>query len=312
MRIIFNLVSKNTMSGGSQVLIQQMKFLKDSGFNVGVYFHTDLERSYWYDLLANEYQIVELEELGVNDVVVVSEEFVFIVDVFLIPQNIKYILINQGISTCFFSELNYNSVKYIYNNALAILVNSEHTSRGVQKIFDVPTNKIVHYRIGIDNQVFYPEEKENTICFLTAKNHVFSCFMNVYVPGRYPGWNLIAITALPRIETAAIFRKSKLFLSFGGPEGFGLPPLEAALCGCKVLGFDGYGGKEFFREPIFTTVNHMDHLDFIDKLDVVMNNINYRTNDDIEYLDYLRDFYNLEKSKSSIVSFFTKIKYSYF
>ena len=34
------------------------------------------------------------------------------------------------------------------------------------------------------------------------------------------------------------------FLSFGHPEGFGLPLAEAAACGCALIGYDGLGGRE--------------------------------------------------------------------
>ena len=42
-----------------------------------------------------------------------------------------------------------------------------------------------------------------------------------------------------------------MFLSFGHPEGFGLPAAEAMSCGCLVVGYDGLGGREFFR-PAFS------------------------------------------------------------
>lgn len=312
MRIIFNLSSRNVNSGGSQVLLEQMRFLKEGGFEVGVCYIGELERQIWQNNLGGIYQEFMFDNLGTDDLVIVSEEFAWVANILLIPKNIKYIVINQGISASFVSELDYNGHKYVYHRALAVMVNSEHSSNGVQKIFDIDQSKIVRYRIGINTQMYYPEEKENSMCFLTFKNHPFACFMNTYVRGKYPDWNVIAINYLPKAEAAAIFRKSKLLLTFGGPEGFGLPPLEAALCGCKVVGFDGYGGKEFFKEPIFTSVNHLDNLDFIDKIDTAITNVDIWTSDNIEYLDYLRSFYNLEKSKSGLISFYTQIKNNYF
>jgi len=312
MRIVFNLTSRNVNSGGSQILLEQMRFLKEAGFEVGVYYFTDLEYNIWNNNLGGYYQPLTLDQLGHNDLVVISEEFAFIAGDLLYPRNIKYIMFNQGISASFASEINYNDHKFVYHHALAVMVNSEHSSVGVEKIFDIPKTKIVRYRIGINQQVYYPEQKEKSICFLTFKNFKFASFMNAYIRGRYPDWNIIGIDNLTRTETAAIFRKSKLLMTFGGPEGFGLPPLESALCGCKVIGFDGYGGKEYFKEPIFTTVNLLDHLDFIDKIDTVIANVDHWTLDDVEYLDYLRSFYNLEKSKAGLLSFYTQIKNNYF
>ena len=36
-------------------------------------------------------------------------------------------------------------------------------------------------------------------------------------------------------------------LSFGHPEGFGLPLAEAAACGCALIGYTGLGGREIFE-----------------------------------------------------------------
>ena len=39
---------------------------------------------------------------------------------------------------------------------------------------------------------------------------------------------------------------STIFLSFGHPEGFGLPVAEALASQCAVVGYDGIGGRELF------------------------------------------------------------------
>ena len=49
-------------------------------------------------------------------------------------------------------------------------------------------------------------------------------------------------------------QKSKIFLSFSEFEGFGLPPVEAALCGNLVIGYTGESGKEYWDPPIFDEV----------------------------------------------------------
>ena len=37
------------------------------------------------------------------------------------------------------------------------------------------------------------------------------------------------------------------FLSFGHPEGFGLPLAEAGACGCALIGYSGLGGREIIK-----------------------------------------------------------------
>ena len=41
--------------------------------------------------------------------------------------------------------------------------------------------------------------------------------------------------------------KSKIFLSFSNLEGIGIPPIEAALAGNKVIGYTGGGGIEYWK-----------------------------------------------------------------
>lgn len=303
MRLIFNFMSLNTNSGGSYVILKQMEILKEAGFNVCVNYMTDLEYNGWNNIINGKYEIVDMRDINCDDIVVVSEEFIFYAYE-LMQNNIKYVIQNQGISGSLNSVISYNEHILVYQNAIGILVNSYETLSGVQKVFNVPKNKIFTYRMGIDDKIYYPDQKFNTVCFLTSKNFHLGFFFEKYIRGKYPNWNLIRIENSSKEDVAKIFRESKLFLSLPGHEGFGLPALEAAFSGCKVIGSHGYGGKEFFREPVLTSVNHMDYLDFIHKLDKVMEDIDVWRSEDIEYVNYLRNFYSMEKFKWSIINFF--------
>jgi hypothetical protein len=301
-------MSLSINSGGSYVILNQMETLKESGFNVCVNYMTELEENAWGNIINQKYEKVDFDNINYDDVLVVSEEFVFYAyELLQRSQNFKFVIQNQGISGSINSDIDYNKQKLTYNKAIAILTNSYETSLGVQKLFDVPQSKITTFRIGIDKQFYYPEKKSNSICFLGYKNRDLAIFFKRYLQGKYLNWNIIEINNKSKQETAEVFRRSKLFLNFPVYEGFGLPPLEAAFSGCKVIGSHGYGGKEFFKEPIFTTVNHMDYLDFMNKLDKVISDIDVWRNEDFEYVDYLRDFYSMKKFKSSIINFFGSI-----
>lgn len=315
MRIVFNLMNHfNPISGGLNVIISAMRHLKAANFHVCTYYYA-FEQQQSINLgLEKEFQRLEFHELNpADDVVVVAEEFIWVAHDFLIPNNIRYVIFNQGLFASLVSYNPYNDHKKTYQQSLAVLVNSLHTSKGVEKLFDVKQNNIFYYRIGIDTNLYYPEPKENLASCLLYKNGPFVRFVNHYFKDKYPNWNITMIDHLPREETAAIFRKSKLFLSFGGPEGFGLPPLEAAFCGCKIVGFHGEAGKEYFMEPVFTSVNFMDHLDFIDKLDYVMSTIDNDNNKQYnEYVNYLKYFYSKNNEMISIVNFFVYIRDTFF
>ena len=59
-------------------------------------------------------------------------------------------------------------------------------------------------------------------------------------------------------------KNSKIFLSFSNLEGFGLPPLEAAVMGNIVIGYTGQAGKEYWNIPIFKKIEQGDILSFVE------------------------------------------------
>ena len=67
---------------------------------------------------------------------------------------------------------------------------------------------------------------------------------------------------LMKIEVSKILNKSKIFLSFSELEGLGIPPIEAALAGNKVIGYTKSLGKEYWKKPIFTNVYNGDIKDY--------------------------------------------------
>ena len=60
-------------------------------------------------------------------------------------------------------------------------------------------------------------------------------------------WSLVDIQSRPHAEVIKLLQGCALFLSFGHPEGFGLPVAEAMACGCAVIGYSGLGGRELFQ-----------------------------------------------------------------
>jgi glycosyltransferase involved in cell wall biosynthesis len=137
-----------------------------------------------------------------------------------------------------------------------------HTRDNIIKLFELDSSKVHLYKIHID-EIFKPGIKTNTVSYMPRKNRAFGCFVINYLCGKYPEVEYVAIDNMNREQVAEVLGRSKIFLSFGGPEGFGMPPLEAALAGCKVIGFDGGGGEEFFNRPIFNKIPFYDHMELL-------------------------------------------------
>ena len=90
-------------------------------------------------------------------------------------------------------------------------------------------------------------------------------------------------------EIYNVLRKSKIFLSFSHMEGLGLPPLEAAKEGNKVIGYTGEGGKDYWKEPIFTEIPYGN-------LDLYVN----------EILNYIKKRSNYTKFKKQRIELYKK------
>ena len=73
---------------------------------------------------------------------------------------------------------------------------------------------------------------------------------------------------LTHAEVISVMRDSLIFLSFGHPEGFGLPVAEALASQCAVVGYDGIGGRELFNLSsnygLSEVVPYGDWLGFVD------------------------------------------------
>jgi len=59
------------------------------------------------------------------------------------------------------------------------------------------------------------------------------------------------IDGVSEAQSAELMRRASVFLSFSYREGLGLPPAEAMACGCLVVGFHGYGGRDFSEHALW-------------------------------------------------------------
>lgn len=152
-----------------------------------------------------------------------------------------------------------------YNNADLILAISDDTVECIKMAFPECSAKVhrVHYSVNSD-KFMASHDKENIICYMPRrmKNHsqLVTFYLNKMIP---PHWRIESIDGLDEDGVAAILGKSKIFLSFSELEGCPLPPVEAALSGCHVIGYTGEGAKEYWDEEIFTEIHAGDIKTFV-------------------------------------------------
>lgn len=170
-----------------------------------------------------------------------------------------------------------------------VLCVSEYDHEVLITCFGVAAEKVSIIRNAVETDLFKPVgEKRRQLCFMPRKNPRDSTLVMEILKERdwFRHWTAIAINDRPQQEVASLMRESLLFLSFGHPEGFGLPVAEAMACGCAVAGYSGLGGRELFRLGrhfhVATEVAYGDFVQFVRSV----QDLERRLQNDIDLLQH--------------------------
>jgi glycosyltransferase involved in cell wall biosynthesis len=124
-------------------------------------------------------------------------------------------------------------------------------------------------------------------------------------------FKLIPIENKTEQQVAEIMKDSLIFLSFSYQEGFSLPPMEAMMCGCLVIGYEGRGGREYFNSEFSYPIEGGDIISFVKTVEAVIScyNINHNAFDEKreKASEYIRKTYSPEKETEDIVQCWTQI-----
>ena len=209
-----------------------------------------------------------------TDFVILPEIWAHFANDFLVKRKIKYSIFVQG-----FYHMNsfYDHKKLFksYKKAEFIITTSKETYECLKFIFPDKKNKILKINLSFDQKKFrIPNKKNNLITFMPRKLidhfHILSLFLFEKLPKK---WKMESLSNLDEKKLFLKLCKSKIFLSFSYAEGFGMPPLEAAIAGNKVIGYTGGGGKEYWQKPIFEEIQSGDIKKFSEKILDAVNNL---------------------------------------
>jgi hypothetical protein len=254
---------------------------KTKGFRVS-WFENDTPVVYWKDTPASRLQakvkrrigsgVVEMrisgndaKTIGGDDILVIPEMYgPDVADAY--GRGIKKVILNQNVYLTF-KGYSWQKERLItpYNHpdVIATLVNSVDGEEYLRHVF--PDLPLYPFRLSIDPELFYYcGEKKKQICFSRIKNQpdALQVLSIVKFRGALKDFDVVPFINVPQSEVARICRESMIFLSFGYPEGFGLPAAEAMACGCVVVGFHGGGGKEFFKPEFSYPIEQGDIIGF--------------------------------------------------
>ena len=187
-------------------------------------------------------------------------------DLKLKQKKISYGIFIQG----FFhmnSTSNFKKLKAAYKNAKIILISSDYNIKCFKEMFPEFKNKVLRLNLSINSKKLRISKKTNTITYMPRKLPDHSQLLIFYLKNLLPrNWKIIPLENVSESNLIKVLSKSKFFLSFSNLEGLGIPPIEAALSGNKVIGYTGGGGIEYWKEPIFKKIENGDINKFGKKL----------------------------------------------
>lgn len=226
----------------------------------------------------------------------------------ILPEN-KKVIYNQGVYQTFFGydlDLNKRQTPYTDKNLIAVLVNSEDAKDYINLAF--PKLKVYRVKYGFDHHKFsYPRQKKKQITFMTRRLHadILQVINILKFRNALENWSILPIENMNEFEVAQSMQDSAIFLSFNINEGFGMPPAEAMACGCLVVGYPGFGGKEIFKKEFSYPVPDRDVQSFVKVLEELIiaysrDSVSFQEKS-IMASDFILKHYSLDKEKRTVL-----------
>ena len=203
----------------------------------------------------------------------------------------------------------YQTLRDSYKGAKFILSVSKNISNCVKLAFPNCKNKIFKSSFSIDNKkLSLKVKKTNTITYMPRKLPQHSELVLFFLKKHLPkNWKIKKIHNFNEKKVFYYLLRSKIFLSFTHFEGLGMPPIEAAIAGNKIIGYTGEGGKEIWNKPIFTEIPNGNILKFVD---IILKNLKIKSTNKKSTLQRkkLKNRFSIEYERKNIINMIRKIQ----
>lgn len=248
-------------SGGIRKVYRAVDVLNEAGLAAAVVHDKAGFKCEWFE---HDTRVVAARDVvvGEHDVIVVPE--IYWQTFHKLPAGVRQVVFNQNVYRTLDSlgsDGPAATAAYAQNPDLAavITVSAENADAMRYAFPDLPVIRMHH---SLDTTVHHPPAAlaPQRIAYMPRRraDEAGQVLELLRAHGALAGWELMAIDGRSERGVADALRESRIFLSFSHREGFGLPPCEALACGCHVVGFDGFAGREFFRPPYATAVENGD------------------------------------------------------
>ncbi|MDK1374004.1 MULTISPECIES: glycosyltransferase [unclassified Sinorhizobium] len=247
-------------SGGIRVIYRHVDMLNSAGMDAFVLHQRRGFRCTWFE---NRSRIAYVGDTMVlrGDILVIPEVCVDILD--RLPPGTEYVIFNQNVHLTWDAKTRFTAKHYAPGSGLkGVIAVSKHNQEALGYAFEHVDVRRVH--VGIDSGMFHPAEgpRTNRIAYMPRRmpGDAFKVLELLRGRGLLDGWDVVPLDRIPQSEVAMQLQTTKMFLAVSHQEGLGLPPAEAMACGNYVVGYHGFGGREFFRPDFSAPIEAGDLL----------------------------------------------------
>lgn len=259
-RIVYVSPDSNSPTGGIKVIYRHAQVMRELGFDAHVMHFAEGFRCDWF---ASEATVITLSQLRTTDIVVIPE----------IMTRFALQLHGLGIDYCMFVQNGYLvlptadfvTLKQCYENAMLVLSISDDTTGIILSLFPNLVGRCFRLHYSVDRSKFKCLAKQDIVTYMPRKLPLHASNVVPWLAQEFPHWTFQPLHGMPEAEVAAALGRSRIFLAFSDFEGCPVPPIEAALCGNVVIGYPGWGGREYWDEPNFRDVEFGNMRDFVRK-----------------------------------------------
>ena len=248
-RIIYGAPPSDTPAGGVKVIYQHSEYINSIGFDSAIWHPND--ENFQCTWFANQIKKIKLEELrSETDLIVLPE--IWASSHFAIFKQAGF-RVAIYVQNCYLTHVNlnpdnFNAIQEAYKSADLVLSISQDSTEYLKEILKVPEEKILLQRYSINQDLFKIDTKQKII---------------TYMPRKMADHSVRVVNALNNLLPSNEWKITPIFMAFSEFEGLPVPPVEAALCGNYVIGYDGQGGKEYWKHPNFERIEQGNIQSFV-------------------------------------------------
>ena len=244
-RILYMNHDNPNPSGGVQVIYNHVRHLVHNGFEAYVVHLRSGFSPAWFDAPVPTLYLDQQFSLRPDDLVIIPEDHAGFIELFSTTA-VRKVIFCQNHFYLYEGLKQHNTLHAA--GISGVMACSDIVADFIRTQMEMPYVQTVH---NIVSGKFAPAPyKKRQIAYMPRKrpleaNFIKNLCIRLLEPEYQVEW--ISVDGMSQDAVAQIFADSALFLSLSRLEGFGLPPLEAMASGCLVVGFTGFGGKEYAR-----------------------------------------------------------------